>query len=161
MKKKNLTLVPLILCLLFSSMQAFSIGIEKRSDKKLDLSSITKDDKEIIKKTGKEIELKINSEKILKLLQNDVLYKNDKLSVSTVYPNPANSFATIQYNIFKEVDAKITITNVIGNKIDEFALESDSKSIRLPANKYSSGVYFYTLSIGGKSKASKKFFVKH
>lgn len=95
------------------------------------------------------------------LLQKESLYQNAEIKVSTVYPNPASAYALIDYNLQKKVDAKIIITNAIGTKVDEFRLNTSSKSLRLPTNRYASGVYFYTLSIGGKSKASKKLFVKH
>ena len=54
----------------------------------------------------------------------DRLFSSDKLTVSNIYPNPADDHANIDYVISSQVgEAKITFYNVLGGEMKEEVLE--------------------------------------
>lgn len=90
------------------------------------------------------------------------LFSNEKISISNVYPNPASSYASIDYNLLNQGDqAKIILCNVLGNVVGEYPLVKDAKRLYISTQELSSGVYFYTLSVEGKSLITKKLIIKH
>lgn len=92
----------------------------------------------------------------------DRLFSNDKLTVSNIYPNPADDFANIDYVISSQVgEAKITFYNVLGNEMKEEILDKDQKKLRVSTRDWNNGVYLYQLSSEGKSLVTKKLLVRH
>jgi len=93
---------------------------------------------------------------------SDILFSNDDLTVYSIYPNPASSYAFIDYEVKTQlIKAKITIRDVLGSVVSEYNLLGANNKIRLPTDSYASGVYFYTLSINDKIIVTKKLVVKH
>jgi len=80
------------------------------------------------------------------------------------YPNPFNPETTISYSIPKESNVELSIYNIKGQKIrtlvkDKIDRGNHSiiwKGINDSGNSVSSGVYFYKLSVKGKTHAVKK-----
>lgn len=78
-----------------------------------------------------------------------------------IYPNPANN---ILY--FESIDGsrnieKISIYNLIGEKIEEFEFkESYKKSTEINLEKYTFGAYFIKTQISGETKVSKVIIQK-
>jgi|GEM_PF-2906289 len=93
------------------------------------------------------------------LLNDDVLFSNEVISVMKVHPNPATIVAYLDYNMSAKVQAKITISNLLGKVIDEFPLQEGEHKLKIPASNYSSGIYLYTLSINGKAMKTKKLVI--
>jgi hypothetical protein len=92
----------------------------------------------------------------------ELLFSNEKISISSIYPNPASSYASIDYNLMNQNDqAKIILCNVLGNVVGEYPLVKDAKRLYISTQELSSGVYFYTLSVQGKSLITKKLIIKH
>lgn len=92
----------------------------------------------------------------------EILFSNEQLDVYTVYPNPANEQASIEYALKVEgVSAKISISDVLGTQMGEFPLTYANSSIKIPTKQYESGVYFYTLVVDNKIIITKKLIVKH
>jgi hypothetical protein len=95
----------------------------------------------------------------------DQLFSNEKISISSIYPNPASSYASIDYNLSNQKDqkdqAKIILCNVLGNVVGEYPLVKDAKRLYISTQELSSGVYFYTLSVEGKSLITKKLIIRH
>lgn len=92
----------------------------------------------------------------------DLLFSNEKISISSIYPNPASSYASIDYNLSNQRDqAKIILCNVLGNVVGEYPLVKDAKRLYISTQELSSGVYFYTLSVEGKSLITKKLIIRH
>ncbi len=69
-------------------------------------------------------------------------------SLLTIYPNPADSFISIE-NLL--VDSKVDLIDVVGKKIKSFKIESQNQ--RLDINGLNSGVYFVKVD----DKAAAKF----
>ncbi|MFC0186275.1 Por secretion system C-terminal sorting domain-containing protein [Pseudarcicella hirudinis] len=92
----------------------------------------------------------------------DKLYYSDKLSVSNIYPNPANENVEIDYSISPSInEAKITFYNVLGAEVKEVILDKDDKKVRIQTRDLSNGIYLYQLTADGKSLVTKKLLVRH
>ncbi|MCK4311924.1 MAG: T9SS type A sorting domain-containing protein [Candidatus Cloacimonetes bacterium] len=80
------------------------------------------------------------------------------------YPNPFNPTTTISFSIPKESKIDLSVFNIKGHKIKSLLKESIEAGIHSviwngvdeSGKPVSSGVYFYKLSVNGKSKAVKK-----
>jgi hypothetical protein len=94
-------------------------------------------------------------------LQDDVLFTSDKISVKKIYPNPASAMAYLDYRMIEDIQAKITVRNLLGKVIKEYDLEPNERQIKIPTMKFEAGIYFYTLSINGKALKAKKLVVDH
>ena len=92
----------------------------------------------------------------------DRLFSNEKLTVSNIYPNPADDHADIDYVISLQVgEAKITFYNVLGSEMKEETLEKDQHKVRISTKEWNNGIYLYQLSSDGKSLVTKKLLVRH
>jgi hypothetical protein len=92
----------------------------------------------------------------------DRLFSNDKLTVSNIYPNPADDFANIDYVMSSQTgETKITFYNVLGNEMKEEMLDKDQKKVRVSTKEWNNGIYLYQLSSEGKSLVTKKLLVRH
>jgi hypothetical protein len=94
-------------------------------------------------------------------MQEDFLYFGNNLQIKTVYPNPANQEAFLDYNMLENIRAKVTIRNLLGKVITEYDLHKNEKQIKIPTVQFDPGIYFYSLSINGKSVKAKKLIVDH
>ncbi|MGN7887479.1 T9SS type A sorting domain-containing protein [Dyadobacter endophyticus] len=96
------------------------------------------------------------------LRAEELLFVNDKISVSNVYPNPASEYAEIDFTISTGLrDAKLTFYNVLGSQIQEFTLNKNERKLRVNTRDMATGLYFYQLSVDGKKVATKKMLVRH
>jgi hypothetical protein len=95
-------------------------------------------------------------------MRGEILFSNEKISISSVYPNPASAYASIDYQLIKDSDnAKIILCNVLGNVVGEYELIRDAKTLHISTLELNSGIYFYTLSVNGKSLVTRKLIIKH
>lgn len=93
----------------------------------------------------------------------ELLFVNDKISVSNVYPNPASEYAELDFTISTGLrDAKLTFYNVLGSQVlQEFTLNRNDRKLRVNTKDLPTGLYFYQLSVDGKKVATKKMLVRH
>ncbi|MBA4852160.1 T9SS type A sorting domain-containing protein [Emticicia sp. BO119] len=92
----------------------------------------------------------------------DKLFSNDKITVSNIYPNPANDFATIDYSITGNInDASMSFYNLLGNEVGSFELDKSDRKLKVQTTNWDSGVYLYQLVIDGKKVVTKKLLVRH
>lgn len=96
------------------------------------------------------------------LKAEELLFVNDKISVSNVYPNPASEYAELDFSIATGLrDAKLTFYNVLGSQMAEFTLNKNDRKLRVNTRDMPTGLYFYQLSVDGKKVATKKMLVRH
>jgi hypothetical protein len=77
------------------------------------------------------------------------------------YPNPFNPSTTISFSLPKASNVKLTIFNVLGQKVAALAdkfMEAGVYNIKFDAAHFSSGVYFYRLE-AGKYISQKKMLL--
>ena len=93
-------------------------------------------------------------------LQEDFLFDSKQLRITKVYPNPADIVAFMDYDMLESISAKVTIRNLLGKVVRVYDLNKGDHKIRIPTVNFDPGVYFYTLTINGKSVKGKKLLVK-
>jgi hypothetical protein len=79
------------------------------------------------------------------------------------YPNPFNSNTLIQYQLSENTEVKVSIYNILGERIAELRneyQEPGAHSLTWDASAVSSGTYLCRLEIGGKAEYSKMTLVK-
>lgn len=94
-------------------------------------------------------------------LPYEKLFENERISISTAYPNPASGFTNFDYQLSdKAKDARITLSDVFGSVIQEHKLSAQENKLKVNTSLLASGVYFYTLSLDGKMIITKKLIVR-
>ncbi len=79
------------------------------------------------------------------------------------YPNPFNPTTTINFTLAKASDVKLSVYNVLGQKVITLVdsrMSAGQQSIVFDASKLTSGVYFYHLDIGSFSSVKKMLLLK-
>ncbi len=79
------------------------------------------------------------------------------------YPNPCSDFTTIEFAVEKPSNAKLIIHNLEGKHfvIKDYSVgESQEISEKLDIRNLPEGVYFYSLYLNDKIKATKKLIIK-
>lgn len=94
------------------------------------------------------------------LFDENELFENEHLKVSNIYPNPATTYVSFQYNLFTDVKAKIIIRNVLGSFMGEYPLTSGNNVLKISTEDFAAGIYFYTLAIDQKNMVTRKFLVR-
>lgn len=88
--------------------------------------------------------------------------KNDKISLSNIYPNPANDYVTLDYKINGAFNqANITFFNLLGKEIGDFELNKNADKIKINTSSWESSIYMYQLVVDGKKISTKKLLVRH
>lgn len=73
-------------------------------------------------------------------------------------PNPFSGVTTIEYSMTKPGNASLEVLNVAGKKVFSVAPEfqnAGTHKFEVAANNLSNGIYFYTLTVDGKSITKK------
>ena len=95
------------------------------------------------------------------LSSNDVLFYDNSISVSNIYPNPIDEIAIFDYSIKdSKVKAKIILHNVLGGIVEEHPLSELESKLKVYTKSFSPGVYFYTLNVDNQNIITKKFVIK-
>ena len=91
-----------------------------------------------------------------------ILYYNDKIRVSNLYPNPVDKIAIFDYQLDyqEESQIKIIFQNVLGSIINEYELQKFENKIKISTETLNPGVYFYTLQMDNQNLVTKKFIIK-
>ncbi|MBK9932907.1 MAG: T9SS type A sorting domain-containing protein [Cytophagaceae bacterium] len=86
----------------------------------------------------------------------------EKNKISNVYPNPADSYTTLDYVIDGDYNsASLSFYNLLGKPVADFDLTKSSEKIRINTSGWESGFYMYQLIVNGKKIATKKLLVRH
>ncbi|AEI50589.1 T9SS type A sorting domain-containing protein [Runella slithyformis] len=92
----------------------------------------------------------------------DLFFVSEKLRVLNAYPNPANDYAELDYQISGSVSsAKISLYNILGANVAEYDLDKNERQLRIHTREIPTGVYFYQLLLEGKKVATKKLLIRH
>ncbi len=83
--------------------------------------------------------------------------------LESIYPNPFNPIANIEFNIPKSANVSLSIFNLKGQKIDELfnsPLKAGHFSIQWIATGFPSGIYFCTLKMDNQIRVKKVTLLK-
>src|SRR5690606_38010190 len=72
-------------------------------------------------------------------------FLDDHISISNIYPNPANDYATIEYQLKSNKPAKISFNNLLGGNMADYELKPSETSLRIVTRNWDNGMYFYQL----------------
>ena len=87
----------------------------------------------------------------------------DKFEISQNYPNPFNPSTKIDFSVPQKSNVKITVYDILGNKIKELVngfKNEGNYSVVFNASNLSSGIYFYQLQAGSITETKKMMLIK-
>jgi hypothetical protein len=92
-------------------------------------------------------------------IENETNHRD--ISVGSIYPNPSNRIAQIDYE-FKNpnASARISINSFIGNPVAEYQLDPLQRTLVINVADFNPGVYFYSLFVDNKNIVTKKLVIK-
>jgi hypothetical protein len=79
------------------------------------------------------------------------------------YPNPFNPETTIEFNIAKTSNVKISVFNIVGQELEVLVnskMQAGNYKTVFNGAKYASGIYFYRIEAGNFSDVRKMLIVK-
>jgi hypothetical protein len=89
------------------------------------------------------------------------IFQSPSIIVYDIYPNPISDHAYVQYQILRErVSAKIVIHNVLGNPLSQYELPAHDTQVKMAAESFNPGIYFYTLYLENEAVMTRKLIVK-
>lgn len=91
-----------------------------------------------------------------KILPNDFM-------LSQNYPNPFNPTTSIEFYLPYDCDVRLDVYNILGQRIDLLihgARQAGIHKVRWNALKYSSGIYYYSISAAGIKGERPLFDIK-
>jgi len=94
-------------------------------------------------------------------INNNATNNNYYLNIN--YPNPFNTYTTIEYHIPKEVFVTLKVYNISGELVKtlvDTTQVANTYSIKVNCNDMSSGVYFYKLTAGDFTETKKYTLLK-
>jgi len=87
----------------------------------------------------------------------------ENYSLSQNYPNPFNPVTNIEFSVPKSLFVKLTVSDVTGREIVTLVnqnMTAGTYKTDWDASKYSSGIYFYTITSGSYRETKKMMLVK-
>ena len=79
----------------------------------------------------------------------------------SLYPDPVSTLATVKYILPDDTkENTLIIYDVLGNRLNEFHLDTSSGEININCQGLSRGIYFYSLVSDGKTILSRKMVVE-
>ena len=79
--------------------------------------------------------------------------------ISNIYPNPANSSTTINYQLYKTDNAMIRIYNVVGSEVKRIRITSMDLSTTFSVGDLEPGIYFCSFVANDKILATRKLTI--
>ena len=96
-------------------------------------------------------------------INNDHPIRPDKAELSQNYPNPFNPSTTISYSLPKSGNVKLTVYDILGNKISTIVNEykpAGTYSVQFNGTTLASGIYIYRLESENYNMAKKLVLLK-
>ncbi len=91
-------------------------------------------------------------------VEEQELAANQGFTLDQNQPNPFNGNTTIGYNLVDNSNVALTVINIAGKTVVDFPAEQQTAgrhSYTISADELNSGIYFYTLTVDGKSVTKK------
>jgi hypothetical protein len=92
----------------------------------------------------------------------EVHEKRDFISITSVYPNPANKEANFDLEWHQQTtEAKIVISNLLGTTVREVELRDYVATVKIDTESLDEGMYFYSLIIKNRPTITQKLIIRH
>jgi len=78
----------------------------------------------------------------------------------SVYPNPADDFLRVQYQVSSGSKNSFELINLVGARVYQTELNAQQNEMELDLSKLNPGVYFYSLKSDGEVIMSKKLVIR-
>ena len=89
------------------------------------------------------------------------IFNSRFITIHDVYPNPVSDFAHIEYRLLSDqVKAKIVIHNILGLELAVYPLPSTESKVKIRADEFTAGIYFYSLYLDNEGVMTRKLIVK-
>jgi len=86
----------------------------------------------------------------------------EQFSLSKAYPNPANNFVSVDYDIKETQETPhIAFYNLLGSKVKEIKLTESFGTLTINTSDFIEGIYFYSLLINNEATQTQKLIIKH
>ncbi len=93
--------------------------------------------------------------------QKSLVFQSKDITIHDVYPNPVTDMAFIDYRIYNEsLKAKVVIHNILGSSIGNYELPVFESRVKIQADEFTSGVYFYTVYLNNVGVLTRKMVVR-
>ncbi|MEQ8475708.1 T9SS type A sorting domain-containing protein [Fulvivirga sp.] len=93
--------------------------------------------------------------------EGKILYSSADVKLKDIYPNPITEYAIIDYELINEnTNAKIVLHNVLGSVVGEYVLAPYESKLKINADEFNPGVYFYTLYIDNDGVITHKLIIR-
>lgn len=90
-----------------------------------------------------------------------LVFQSKDITIHDVYPNPVIDQAFIDYRIYNEsLKAKVVIHNILGSAIGHYELPVFESRVKIQADEFTSGVYFYTVYLDNIGVLTRKLVVR-
>ncbi len=84
-------------------------------------------------------------------------FKNPEVSV---YPNPADDFLRVKYDVNSNADNRFELINLVGARVYQTTLDAQQNEMEVDLSALNPGVYFYSLKSDGEVMVSKKLVIR-
>ena len=92
----------------------------------------------------------------------DLLFSGEKIRVSNLYPNPATDYVYVDYQLEAGAGpARLAFYSPLGTRLSDHVLGTAGSRLRISTLELPNGIYFYQLSVDGRTVATKKLLVRH
>jgi hypothetical protein len=84
--------------------------------------------------------------------------ENDLVSISSVYPNPANGSTNVSFNLKQAGNVAVSITNLLGQTVatvNPGKMAAGSNNVSLNLSNIKAGVYFVNVTVDGVNTTKK------
>lgn len=89
------------------------------------------------------------------------LGENELTNKFSIYPNPAESNTTINFDEALNYNQQnIEVYNIIGERVQKLTLANGTRQVELDTEELTSGIYFVNVIVEGRRVGSKKMIVK-
>ena len=90
-----------------------------------------------------------------------LVFQSKDITIHDVYPNPVTDMAFIDYRIYNEsLKAKVVIHNILGSPVENYELPVFESRVKIQADEFTSGVYFYTVYLNNVGVLTRKMVVR-
>ena len=90
-----------------------------------------------------------------------LVFQSREITIHDVYPNPVIDQAYIDYRIYNEyLKAKVVLHNILGSPVGNYELPANETRIKIQADEFASGVYFYTVYLNNVGVLTRKLVVR-